>query len=448
MGGSSVDWDFHRANYAKNFAERMTVAEYARQQGLNANTARRAMKGAGAAPGKDSDQKPDAPKSKKNTKKGQGVAPVGDAAARALSRAKKVVTAKAREYAAEVRQREIEAAERDRLEGDHLGGDHQKGDHLRGDHPDSDHPKRSPGLSDKSTTQAKSKAYERRSQGGDHTSDHLPTPGREIAEREVTRPNKDVSTAFGGYASLVNLPTDIFEAASMLARDDGDLMLSSGRYLLMYRTQQDLIAKLKADYDAGKPWLDDAGNPIAYTQAEYQLIFGCSQRMTELESSLGRRKLGAQKLELDRHAVWAADRERHPIPLATRQSMIREILDLKDKHGMTAVEVARIFEAEGLELPKSIHAEMLREISWMEAPTDTTGGITDDELEAMSRQYLADQAEVVGEWLPARRSQFEAMMAEEVATQQGDTLDEEEFNDEVEPEILADDPDSDVQESW
>ena len=79
-------------------------------------------------------------------------------------------------------------------------------------------------------------------------------------------------------------------------------------------------------------------------------------------------------------------------------------------------------------LPRSLELEVAREVSFIEPITDADGGISDAELEEMSRAYMAEQKEIMEVWLPNRRAEVAAAVAAEAARQNSELLDEDDFN--------------------
>ncbi|WP_139157128.1 MULTISPECIES: DegT/DnrJ/EryC1/StrS family aminotransferase [unclassified Leclercia] len=279
---------------------------------------------------------------------------------------------------------------------------------------------------------------------------------------------------FGGYCSLLEMDDDIVELALATGLDNRDLVLAQGRYMTMYRKQNQILKKIAEDYDSS-PWVDEEGQPMPRDQVEAQAIFGTSQRMTELESAIARHKLGLMKFELDRQkqALDArkqalAEWNRHPMPLAERIEHTRAIMKHRVDNELSALETARLFDLEHLEYPPSLHAEMLKEVSWIEPTAHKEGGVTDEELEAESRAYR-EQQRVREEWLLARNEEITGIIANEAAHQAGELLQEDDFTgtdgadgegvlvgdvvdawtpDDALPDDEDDDPNAEPEETW
>ncbi|WP_139495152.1 hypothetical protein [Aeromonas veronii] len=227
----------------------------------------------------------------------------------------------------------------------------------------------------------------------------------------------------GGYVSYLGMDDDIRTAAEMLAMDDGDLMLSCGRYLQMERAQKDILAQIEEDYDAGKSWpYPGTETPMPRSVAIAQALISPSDRMTELINFIGRRKVSAARLRLDQHRA-------HPISAERQIAIVDEALDLREEKQLTALETAYLIERHGIRLPRALEAELMREVSLMEAKVEEGQGITDDELDVLARKYQEKMANQKGPWLKTRREEVQAAIEAELAAQVGDQLDEDEYAD-------------------
>jgi len=427
---AKTDWQYHIANYLENFASTLTLTQYADANGLNPNTVRREMKPAinVALAGQPTDKKP-ATRSKKPPKTPDEPTPV--------LKVGKVLRGEVRQMSADQRAARKRDQKSDQI-SDQNGGD-QKSDHNQGDH-NKGRGKREPAAG-KAPAGGKGKKA-----GGDTHADH-PASARDQNFRvhTPTRPNDAALPAlcgevggthnmdFGGYCSLLEMDDDIVELALATGLDNRDLVLAQGRYMTMYRKQNQILKKIAEDYDR-EPWVDDEGVPMPRDQVEAQAIFGTSQRMTELEAAIARHKLGLMKLELERQKQALdvrkqalAEWNRHPMPLAERIERTRALMLHREENELTALETARLFDLEHLEYPPSLQAEMLKEVSWLEQTADQHGGVTDDELEAESRAYREEQQRIREEWLPARNEEIASIIANEAAHQAGELLQEGDF---------------------
>lgn len=226
----------------------------------------------------------------------------------------------------------------------------------------------------------------------------------------------------GGYVSYLNMDSDILEAALALSSDDGDLTLASGRYLQLFRCKEKARKKAIEDYKAGQKWCyPGTETEMPLEMAVMQTETAPAQRLAELE-----RIIGTRKATLWRQAQ--VERELHPYTKRERLNFTTEILQKRRVNGWSALETAQELEMMGLSLPDSLKMEVAREVGFIEPITDTDGGISDAELEEQSRAYMAKQKEIMGDWLPNRRDEVAAALAAEVAHQNGDLIEEDDFD--------------------
>jgi hypothetical protein len=213
--------------------------------------------------------------------------------------------------------------------------------------------------------------------------------------------------------------------------------------MTMYRKQNQILKRIENNYLEGGAWIDDEGNKMPRDQAEAQAVFGISQRMTELESSIARHKLGVLKLELDRDKMALEQRRmalaewnRHPLTRSERIARTAELLDQRARESLSATETAYLFSREDLDLPPALHAEMLKEITWLEPATEHGGGITPEELERETRAYMEKRQFIRDKWMPERALLIEGVIANEAAHLAGELLGEGDF-----ANVGAEDPD-------
>ncbi len=369
------NWELHKARYRESYSH-LSITDYAKEMGINPNTARRAM---------------------------AGVADQGKA-----------------------------------KEGEQKGKGDQKSDRSKGDQGKSDR------KSDRAITSGKvialsgtpkaktkktiiSKPYGSNKQRGQHARDQLAAADQ---KSQNSRPDDDIlmltrhaQDHTGGYVTYLGMDDDIRMAAEMLAMDDGDLMLSCGRYLQMERAQKNILAQIEEDYDAGKSWpYPGTETPMPRSVAIAQALISPSDRMTELINFIGRRKVSAARLRLDQHRA-------HPISAERQIAIVDEALDLREEKQLTALETAYLIERHGIRLPRALEAELLREVSLMEAKVEEGQGITDDELDVLARKYQEKMADQKGPWLKNRREEVQAAIEAELAAQVSDQLDEDEYAD-------------------
>ena len=232
----------------------------------------------------------------------------------------------------------------------------------------------------------------------------------------------------GGYTAFCNLDEDIQVVAAQLATDYGELELSAGRYLQMYRYHQQILKSVETDYQEGNAWKDELGNPLSKGQALSRVLFGASKPMTELETAINKMKANKRKDELERYRLRVQDDERHPLTLVERIAKTRELMTLRTERELSALDTARLFELEGLSLPHSLREEVSREVALIEPAMETDGGISDAELERMSLEYAQKNQYRLHSWLPERRQEIAAMLEQEAASEEMAGLDEDAFS--------------------
>lgn len=449
MARASIDWQHHINNYVEHHSGSMSLLEYALANDLNRNSVRRSMAAAVAAALAERGQAD------------QGEKPTGQPPSDAAIKLGKVVRSQVRQMTAENRQdkagKRKGAASDQGAKPDHISAS----DQVRlSDHSASDHIEVKAKGKQNNQKKPQAKPEKGRSGGGSggraHTNGSAAAADQDFQEHCPTRPNNGAvgprygdfggvhTMDFGGYCSLLELDDDIRDLAVATSHGNRDLILAQGRYMTMYRKQNQILKRIAENYVGGGAWIDDEGNKMPQDQAEAQAIFGISQRMTELESSIARHKLGVLKLELDRDKMALelrkqalAEWNRHPLSRAQRIARTAELLELRDQEGLTAIETATLFNREGIELPDALHAEMIKEISWLEPRAEQGSGITEEELERESRAYREKQRVIQEQWLPGRNEEITAIIAEEAAHQAGELLGEAAFKkDDQEGELI------------
>lgn len=283
-------------------------------------------------------------------------------------------------------------------------------------------------------------------EGAEHASDPAAAIGGGVENRIVSLEPLVSQDHTGGFVSLLGMDADIAAAAIHLGSGDEDLTLASGRYLQLYRCKEDARRQANEDYDKKELWYyPGTETPMPRTMAIMQAESAAAQRLAELERFMGTRKA----------TLWRQRKERKAEELeGERERLMVEILGQRYENSWSALETAQKLELKGLRLPESLRMEVAREVGFIEPITDNGGGISDDELEAQSRAYMAEQTEVMGDWLPNRREAVAAALAAEVAHQNGDLIDEEEFDPLVHVEMPAtgwdddDEPLTPVTEEW
>lgn len=447
MAKATIDWQYHINNYVEHHSGAMSLLEYVLTNGLNRNSARRSMAAAVAA----------ALAERQPTD--QVAEPAGKPPSDAAIRVGKVVRKQARQMTAESRQSKQGKGSRGKAHtsdqvaaSDQISASDQErlSDHIASDQP---------GQKAKAAPKGRNKAQKGPAKGGSGGSADARGSGRSAdqnsREHWPTRPNNGgdgqrygdfggVHTMdFGGYCSMLEIDDEIRDLALATSYGNRDLLLAQGRYMTMYRKQNQILKRIENNYLEGGAWIDDEGNKMPRDQAEAQAVFGISQRMTELESSIARHKLGVLKLELDRDKMALEQRRmalaewnRHPLTRSERIARTAELLDQRARESLSATETAYLFSREDLDLPPALHAEMLKEITWLEPATEHGGGITPEELERETRAYMEKRQFIRDKWMPERALLIEGVIANEAAHLAGELLGEGDF-----ANVGAEDPD-------
>lgn len=224
----------------------------------------------------------------------------------------------------------------------------------------------------------------------------------------------------GGFVSYTNMDQETLGASLSLVMGDGDLLLAGGRYLLLLRDKDAARKRAIADYEKRQPWYyPGTETEMPLEMAIMQAETAPAQRLAELERFMGTRKAALWRQR------WAEQEKKESLE---QQGKTAKILQERLVHGWSALETAQRLEIQGLSMTDSLKMEVAREVGFIEPITDTDGGISDEELEAQSRAYMAAQKELMGSWLPTRREEVAAALAAEVAHQHGDLVDEDDFN--------------------
>lgn len=467
---AKVDWEEHRRRHREEYPE-LTVPAYAREFGLNPDSARRNMRSVkGEAGGKSvaakspatapqkSDRFSESDRSGKDKSDRQRKvatikknAKISTASEGARVAAGKAATQKSDRFSESDRQKSDRSAKNDRQKSDRSAeGDRQATSGAGGEKVvKSKRYRRGAAVAGEGAPRTDEQPAEQIPEVENTKSDRFSPPNYRNGEVVACMEPLTAQDHTGGYVSYLNMDDDILEAAIALSSDDGDLTLASGRYLQLFRCKEKARKKAIEDYRDGQKWCyPGTETEMPLEMAVMQTETAPAQRLAELERIIGTRKA----------ALWRqaqVERELHPYTKRERLNFTTEILQKRRVNGWSALETAQELEMMGLSLPDSLKMEVAREVGFIEPITDTDGGISDAELEEQSRAYMAGQKEVMGNWLPHRREEVAAALAAEVAHQNGDLVDEEDFDPldhvDVPPPDWGDDDDeplTPVTEEW
>lgn len=407
MAHSKIDWQFHVQAYLAQHTDSKSIPDYARANGINTASARRAMRPAVLAALADQvagDETPTEPTNLSDS----------------VIKISRTVRRKALELTAEAHQQRADRASSDHpLRSDHFHESRSSED----DQIEDNHGQRD-GRS-KNNCKKSQQSPEMDADGGELCMDEQASAENNFfQDRTLARPSNTNAMTFGGYASLLEIDDDIREAVETLGLGDYDLLISITRHMQMSRALGRMQKAIASDYDSKKPWKDEMGQPMPRSQAEIQALFGVSQRMTELEATISRRKMAMRKQDL---VERQAEHEAHPLTRAERIARTRDILAQRADQELSALDTSYLFVNEGLDIPLPLQIETKKEVSWLEPDIDTEGGTDYEEL-ALGRQEFYKKLKYQEEvWLPARQAEIAAMIEQETAYQTGTQLDEESF---------------------
>lgn len=236
--------------------------------------------------------------------------------------------------------------------------------------------------------------------------DHFKAPTREqvTGSKTNTRGRKGKGVRHGAYMDLAKINPDLVKAAILLENDDGVTTLMSARYLQMRLTLSEMIEAIERDYGNDSPWKDDNGNAIPKSKAYANALFGTSTAFTELEGKMDNAKLKREKLKLDRQKLAFEMDLAHPLPKVDQIARIKELIQYRNDNELSAVDASYLFELEGLPIPRTLAAEADKEISLRQPVKEDLPETTAEELDQMMLEFGQQKQEWAGDWLSEREA--------------------------------------------
>lgn len=252
MAHAKIDWQFHVLAYLAQHSDSKSIPDYARANGINTASARRAMRPAVLAALADQvagDETPTEPTNLSDS----------------VIKISRTVRRKALELTAEAHQQRADRASSDRpLRSDHFHESRSSED----DQIEDNHGQRD-GRS-KNNCKKSQQSPEMDADGGELCMDEQASAENNFfQDRTLARPSNTNAMTFGGYASLLEIDDDIREAVETLGLGDYDLLISIARHMQMSRALGRMQKAIASDYDSKKPWKDEMGQPMPRSQAAY-----------------------------------------------------------------------------------------------------------------------------------------------------------------------------------
>ena len=209
-------------------------------------------------------------------------------------------------------------------------------------------------------------------------------------------PGNQAARKHGGYARY--FPPDVADAAA--ESDPGNSVGRLEEMVQFERMRLHSVLEAKAKWDARGEY-----NELNATDLELsEVTTGHTGTMTkrqrpDFEQAIDR--------AVGRLLALISEQERIAATPAHVAPALALVLDEAEKAGLSAVDTAEQVERAGLAVPFSLQQRVRAELSTYEPP-EPEGGMTDEELDALSEQY---EQEVAGEdaWLEERREEVAAM---------------------------------------
>lgn len=248
--------------------------------------------------------------------------------------------------------------------------------------------------------------------GSDEKPTRKPHPG--WANLIPAEPGNQRARKHGGYSKY--LPPDVQAELDTYGRNDlldvlEEIRLTKGRLIMVTRSRAEWDAKQEyseltdADYQ-----LDEIGDKVS-AEGRERTTKRSRPKFEDLEDQLTRRLAWLQQVQdqLSRRVSLTADEA-----AAARRS----IMERAEEEGWTATRTGDEIEKLGLEAPFTLQQRIRSELALAE-PEEPEGGMTDDELEALSAEY-EQQTQGEPEWLEERREEVQEIHKAKDAERKGE----------------------------
>lgn len=233
-------------------------------------------------------------------------------------------------------------------------------------------------------------------------------------------PGNSHSVIHGGYAQIARLDSDLVEVASNIDPTSlaNELITARSQYLSMLRFVGEQRQALIEQYARGEPLKDFDDNDIPLTKALGDLEFGTAGKIRALEGVIAMLVGSHAKIVKDFTQLRHKEHELPAVSAVSALAITQKLFDEREAKEWTALETARQFERRGVPVPKSIMFEAEREIATYEAPIDDSG-LSDDELDVITAQYMEDQRRYLENVLPEKREVLQEIFDKAARAEEG-----------------------------
>lgn len=214
----------------------------------------------------------------------------------------------------------------------------------------------------------------------------------------------------GGYSDACKLDPKFVAIAKEIELTSlaNELVAARAQYMTMLNYLGRGTEIIQARYDDDDPICDSEGNAVPMESEIMKLLFGTSDKLRNLEASMANMVTTAARVQKELTLVDLKEREAKALTEADILSIQSDILDERQLNDWSAVDTVKEMEKNGVPIPNFLLFEAKKEIADYVPPVED-GGVTDEELETLSRDYIQKQREVEGDWLPARREEVRAV---------------------------------------
>lgn len=209
-------------------------------------------------------------------------------------------------------------------------------------------------------------------------------------------PGNTAALKHGGYAKHF----DPSLAQEVEDSDSGDNVERLESLIKLERLRMHSALEARASYHASDSYQQTRGADLPVIHHETHPGGAVTKRQRpDFEQAIDR--------SMGRLLSLISEQERLSASPAHVAAALCEVLDEAAAAGMSATDTAEQCERAGIEVPFSVQQRVRSELALAE-PEETPGGMTDDELEALSEQY-EESVESEEKWLAERRADVEQM---------------------------------------